>query len=101
MATEAQLIAALQWALEEGATTSNYLGALEFRDGGCGCCSDKLPLPAEHVEAMLAAFPGTVPAPGSLASRMCKYDDGDCHADDPCEGCPNFPGPTNPPQSEK
>ncbi len=23
-------------------------------------------------------------------ARMCKHDDGDCHADDPCDDCPVY-----------
>jgi len=56
MATKAQLIAALKWALEDWISTTTYLGAREFNDSGCGCCSGKADLPPEHADAIREAF---------------------------------------------
>ena len=42
---------------------------------------------------------GTLKQPTEKAtteSHLCKHDDGDCHQDDPCEGCPVYRKQENP-----
>lgn len=42
-----KLEAALRWALSEGALHSDWMGEMEFRDSGCGCCSGSVAPPED------------------------------------------------------